>query len=643
MAKPLTRDIPPLTMCAAFAPATFNAENRTVQLTWTTGARVLRGGFFTDPFYEELSLDPKHVNLDRLRNGAPLLDTHRAGGIGDVIGVVESAQLEKGRGTATVRFDRGVAGEEAMRKVADRIVRNVSVGYRVDKYEKAGESDGTPVFRATAWTPHELTLAPIGADAGAVVRSADTSTNPCTFIEERTMDEIDDTNTERSHSSPDAIAADRERSSAITRLVRAMSKDLAPNDSAELAEMGERFIRDGVSLERAKARLIDERAERAHISFDRRDPRIQSSNENRKQRIGLMAEALAARCGGPAPGEEARQYMRLSVVDFARHFLEERGTSTRMMSKNEIIERSISPGLTTGDFPHLLTESGNRLLRTAYNLYQGGLKRVCRGPVPAPDFRPLQRLMLGEAAPILQVNEHGEYTRDTKMAETKEAYTLATFGKIAAITRQALVNDDLGAFGAMATKMGQQAQEFVNAQLAALLVSNPTLATDSTTVFHANHGNLAASGATISVTTLAAAVQAMRLQKGVDKTTPIDIDPKYLVVPAAQEALGLQAIAALTPNMVSNVNPYSGKFELVVDPRLDASSTTAWYVTSGPEIVDGIEFAFLDGASPDGFGGPGPELLMKQGWDVDGVEFKVRLEFGAGFLDYRGWYKNPGA
>ena len=37
------------------------------------------------------------------------------------------------------------------------------------------------------------------------------------------------------------------------------------------------------------------------------------------------------------------------------------------------------------------------------------------------------------------------------------------------------------------------------------------------------------------------------------------------------------------------------------------------------------------------------ELLMKQGWDVDGVELKVRLDFGAGFLDYRGWYQNPGA
>ena len=648
MAKPQTRDMPPLSRRAAFTPSTFDAERRTVQLTWTTGARVLRG--FFEPFYEELSLDPKHVRMDRLQNGAPLLDSHRAGTIGDVIGVVERAQLERGSGTATVRFDRGPAGEEAMRKVADGIVRNVSVGYRVHKMQKVEETDdGTPVYRAVDWTPHELTLAPIGADAGATVRSADTSKNPCHFIEERTMDDdtetetidTDPSNGERTHADP--IAADRERSAAIARAARTLGQSLAPADRAELEQLGDQMIRDGVSLARAKARLIDERAERGHIGFDRRDPRIEAGHQGNQHRIALMSEALAARCGGPAPSDEARQYVRLSVVDFARHFLEARGVSTRMMSKSAIIERSISGGATTSDFTHLLTETGNRLLRTAYALYQGGLKRVCRGPVPAPDFRPLQRLMLGEAAPLQQINEHGEFTRDNKMAETKEAYTLATYGKIFAITRAALINDDLGAFGMMSTKMGQQAQEFVNAQLAALLVSNPTLATDSTAVFHANHGNLAASGSVISTTSLGAAFAAMRLQKGVDKATPIDVQPKYLVVPAALESVALQNITAITPVQVSNVNPYSGKLELVVDPRLDASSATAWYVTAGPDIIDGIEFAFLDGFSPDGLGGPGPTLQMREGFDIDGVEFKVRLDFGAGFLDYRGWYKNPGA
>ena len=122
-----TREIGPLSIRAEFAPSTLNPDKRTVQLTWTTGARVLRGSY--DPYWEELSLDPKHVRLDRLRSGsAPLLANHSSGSLDDVIGVVESAQLDAGgvRGSATVRFDRGAAGEEAYRKVSDGILRNVS-------------------------------------------------------------------------------------------------------------------------------------------------------------------------------------------------------------------------------------------------------------------------------------------------------------------------------------------------------------------------------------------------------------------------------------------------------------------------------------------------------------------------------------
>src|SRR5262245_56156329 len=101
--RSITRDMAPLTMRASVLPATVDVDKRTVQVTWTTGARVLRG--FFEPYYEELSLDPKHVRMERLRRGAaPLLNSHSSSDLSDVIGVVERAQLEQGRGTATLRF-----------------------------------------------------------------------------------------------------------------------------------------------------------------------------------------------------------------------------------------------------------------------------------------------------------------------------------------------------------------------------------------------------------------------------------------------------------------------------------------------------------------------------------------------------------
>jgi len=71
----------------------------------------------------------------------------------------------------------------------------------------------------------------------------------------------------------------------------------------------------------------------------------------------------------------------------------------------------------------------------------------------------------------------------------------------------------------------------------------------------------------------------------------------------------------------------------LVEPRL--SSATRWYVTADPGEIDGLEFAYLSGAE-------GPQVESRSGWDVDGVEIRVILDFGAGFIDHRGWFMNAG-
>src|SRR5690349_1310717 len=104
--------LPALNLRAEFEPASLNREARTVDLVWTTGARVLRG--FWDRYWEELSLDPKHVRMERLNSGAPLLADHIAS-TQTTIGVVEAASLQKKRGVATVRFVKAGVDPEADR------------------------------------------------------------------------------------------------------------------------------------------------------------------------------------------------------------------------------------------------------------------------------------------------------------------------------------------------------------------------------------------------------------------------------------------------------------------------------------------------------------------------------------------------
>jgi len=629
-----------MTRSASLVPSTLDTENRTVGLTWTTGARVLRGMF--DPYLEELSLDPAHVRMGRLQSGsAPLLDSHNATGIDSIIGIVEAATLDKTRGTGTVRFDSGPRGEDAMRRVAEGTLRGVSVGYRVYKLTQVEAGDTTtPVYRAIDWEPHELSLTPIGADAGATVRS---QKDPSMSIKSRPntpnttpaeiADLVDEPQTRGLGDALDPMTAERERSAAISRISRTLSRGFDIAGSVALERLGDDLIREGASLDVARARLLDECAERGTITISRRstESTIGAGRDHDQTRLELMAEALAGRFGGPAPGDEARQYSRLSTVDSARHFLEARGVNTRTMAKGQIVERSLHA---TSDFPNLLTSTGSRLLRAGYASYTGGLQQACKQG-SARDFRAIQKIQLGNPGTLEKVNEGGEYTRTT-MAEAKEAYSLATFGKIFGISRAALINDDLGAFADMTVRLGRHASEFVASELVKLLVANPTLGVDGLAVFHATHGNLAGAGTVISTTSLGTALKSMRLQKGLDGKTAIDVSPKFLIVPAALETVALQTIAAITPAQTSNVNPFAGKLEAIVDPRLDASSATRWYLAADPAVVDTIEYSYLDGAN-------GPEVILREGFDVDGVEWKVRLDFGAGILDWRGLYMNPGA
>jgi hypothetical protein len=346
-------------------------------------------------------------------------------------------------------------------------------------------------------------------------------------------------------------------------------------------------------------------------------------------RVRLMAEALAARFNGPAPSNDAREFVHMRTVDMARYCLEQRGVPTRHLSQNQIVQRSLH---TTSDFPALLTETGNRILRAGYDSYQGGVRRICR-ETTSPDFRAKSRLMLGEAPQLLKVNEHGEITRGT-MVESKSSYSLETFGRIFGITRQALVNDDLGAFADLTLRFGRAAAEFIAAQLAAKLTANPTLA-DGVALFHATHANLG-TAAVISIASLGEALKMMRLQKGLDGLTVIDVTPKYLTVPAALEVVARQYVQQINATKASDVNPFTADLEVVVDPRLDASSATAWYLAADPGQVDGIEYSFLEGE-------PGPQIESRAGFDVEGIEIKVRLDFGCGVVDHRGLFKNAGA
>jgi hypothetical protein len=156
---------------------------------------------------------------------------------------------------------------------------------------------------------------------------------------------------------------------------------------------------------------------------------------------------------------------------------------------------------------------------------------------------------------------------------------------------------------------------------------------DTKALFHADHGNKAASGTVIDVAALSAARLAMRSQKGLDGVTPVAVVPKWLLVSPTKETEAEAVLATLAAAEIANVNPFSGKLQLAVEPRL---SGNAWRIFADPGQAPVLEYAYLSSAQ-------GPQMASREGWDVLGMEFRVVLDFGSGAVDHRGAYLNAGA
>lgn len=675
MKRRVTREIGPLSLRAEVAPDSLDEEKRTVDVVWSTGARVMRG--FWDRYWEELSLDPEHVRMGRLEGGAPLLDAHNGWALDGVIGVVESARLEGGQGIATVRFARAEDDEDAdkvFRKVKDGVIRNVSVGYRVHRLEMVEDADDEiPVYRATDWEPYEISLVPMGADAEAGVRAAEGAhRNPCEFIEldERTtiMAKMKNDPQGGAPAAPAAPASDSqtaERSALVDEVaIRREAAEGERKRSAELrrvakaldlpVEFAERHVAEGTELEAFRGLAIEERAKRPPIVEAPGEPTITGGEDSRDKwlrgatawivsRSGMASHvAKAAKERGETVTVDPGEFRGMSLLDLARESLERAGVSTRGMSKMQLAGEALAARgggyAATGDFPILLENAMHKTLLAAYQMAPDTWTRFCkRGSVS--DFRPHPRYRVGSFARLERVNEAGEFRNQAIADGEKESLTAETFGNIIAITRQAIVNDDLGAFVDLASRFGRAAKLSVEMDVYDLLKLNgglgPAMA-DGNTLFHANHSNIGP-GAALSVAALDGDAVVMAEQTDPSGNEILNLEPAILLVARGLkgEALVLNA-AEFDPDSTDasrKPNKVRGLFDDVVGTaRLGG---TRRYMFADPGIAPVIEVAFLEGQSE-------PFLETKDGWRTDGTEMKVRLDYAVGAVDFRGAVTNAG-
>ncbi|MCC3245088.1 Mu-like prophage major head subunit gpT family protein [Methylocystis sp. WRRC1] len=577
---------------ASRSPSSWNAETRTFDIVLSTGAAVMR--FDMRGAYEEiLSLNQQWPA------SVPLLDAHNRETVGAILGSVSNIRTIGGEviGTATLS-KHGELAQRIAAELSDGGKFSASIGYRVTQWTEE-KRDGKRAKIATKYDLLEVSLVVIPADATAGTRAR---TNEMTETIEQT-----ETTTRA------------EANSAIRSIAEIAGLDRTWCDAQIDAE---------VSVEDARAAAFEAMKARGNQTRTVRTATVGFSGDDPEFRRAAMAEALYVRSNPThQPSDAARQFCGLSMVEMARDLLRSRSISTIGLSPAGVIDRAMA--MTTSDFPLLLADVVNKELRASYSAAPSGIKQVAR-MTAARDFRARHRVQVSGPLTLEKVGEHGEFKAGA-YAESRESYSLETFGRVVAFSRQAIVNDSLGGLSDPARMLGRAAAEFEAAALVSLITTNPTMS-DNKAVFHTDHDNLAGSGATIDATSLSAARLAMRTQTGLSGE-PISVTPKYLIVGPAKETSAETILATISPVETAGVNPFAGKLQLIVEPRLSGNQ---WYLAADPAEIDGLEFAHLEGEG-------GPQVASEVGFDVDAVRFRVRLDFGGGWIDHRGWFKNPGA
>ncbi len=655
-----------LSMRGALKPASVNSDARTVEVVWTTGAKVKRSSYYDGEYFEELSLNPAHVRMGRLNDGAPLLADHDGGRVADVLGVVESARLEAGQGIATVRFAKDDPEvDKVFRKIQDGIIKNLSVGYRVHKFEKVEGGEGTtPTFRATDWEPFEISVVAMGADAAAHFRGFVESTRGQAPHQEKqamTEEEIkraaeikaaeEKRQLELNTAKEEAVKAEKARAAGIRRAVR----------TANLGEeVAERLVESNKSLDEVRAEVLEALAKAdEEKTVVRAGSTVQITDDSKDKFVRGMSAALFERSGGHIVAEAQRkgisgfekekvsldpgEFRGIKLLELARVCLERAGVSTRgIYNPERIFEMAMTHRTgyaATTDFPVLFENVLNKQLRAAYELASQTWKRWIR-PETVTDYRDAHRFLTGSFGTLPVVAEGAEYTNAAIPDGAKVSVNIEKRGRIISITREMLVNDDMSAFAGLAAAFGSGAAESIEEQAYALLAQGSGLGPifNGQRFFHSSNANVG-TGSALTAAGISADKLLLRKQKDISGNRFLNLADHGLIllVPAALEdtAMVLNKDTFDPAQTGQKTNTAKGAFiDVVTSPRLDEVSATRRYIFTAKK--EAFVCTFFSGA------GEGPQLESQEDFRRDGMSWKAKMEFKVQAFDPKHALTNAG-
>jgi len=634
---------------------TFNAEFRAVEgndnqfeLSFSSEYPVKRW------FGQEILLHEEgSVDFERLLSVGVVLFAH---GKDPNYGKMPIARIDKAwldteqrKGRAIITFDDDEDSQKVKEKVKNGSIKGVSFGYNVDSWEEvqagkksmAGNGRFTgPAYIGLRWEPFEISIEPTPADPSVGVgRNVDDLPAPADGRADKTIPDKEEKamneNEKKDVKTPEAvdesatreeiIRAERQRVSEITAMCRDFGMD--PQE----------YINNGSTVDQVRAVILEKlKATMKPISASGGEVRVEKAEEDKIREAASDAILLRAGAKVEKPAEGANDFRGMRLRDLAVDCLNRAGrANAHRLDDDTLFREALTPD---SQFTAILNNAVNKSMATAYRAAQTTYERwTSRGS--NPDFKAATHYQISEAGDLVQMTQSGEFKFD-EMRDQGVSKAIATFGRSFGMTRQALINDDIGILTRVPEAYVRAAKRGINRLVYRMLGTNPVIF-DGIQLFNAAHNNLAAQGGNITVQTVGEGRRAMRTQRNLRGNEILNIGPRFLIVPAARETEAQQFLSGLVvPNTQNNVNPFVGTLEPVADAELDAlvqaGNPFPWFLAADPADIDTIEVTYLNGDDM-------PKLESQVGFDFLGIKWRIYIDYGVTVLDYRGLYMNPGA
>ncbi len=623
---------------ALIQPTTLDKANRTVDVVFATETPVFRTGWEED-YNEVLQCTAVSVRVERINKGLPVLDTHKTYSVLNQFGRTIKVWFDEKKREmwATIRFSQRAEVEGVFKDIEDGIVSDISVGYRVYKFEREPQAEGErPIYRAVDWMPTELSFCSIGADINSGTRSAQEGDTNEVIIIDKIRNMAQETkespkNEGTPQKTPDienirkeATTAERTRLNSILTSVR----------SAGLPDTY------GIELYQSDKTVEDCRQE---IIIKAAGKQTQPPNSLHDARVGAEAidkkrtavEGMILNRVAPSTfklDEDARQFRGMTLVEIAKDLLTERGVNVRGMDKMGVAKVVFGQRMhSTGDFPLLFENVIDKMLRADYGFAPEFWHLIAR-QTTVNDFREKALYQVETDNGMTEIAEGGEI-KYTTLKEGKQSIRVKSYAEGIQFTRQAFINDDLGAFSIIPQRFVKDWDEKRGDLVWGLITDNVKMS-DGKNLYSTDHNNIiTGASSALSEAGLTAAMVKAKKQTGINGKRRIRVEPKFLIVPAELEVQALKLVTAITASNTKDVNVFTNKFNVIVEPRL--THPDEWYLLADPTAVDGLLYAYLDGNEA-------LRVNTEDDFNTDSIKYGVRGEFGTAAIDWRGTVKANG-